>query len=59
MLNKVLKLGNLYFISSLAIIRYSNSLVLKVVIILGLVVVLSFKDKEKQHKLASSTNSSN
>ena len=59
MLNKVLKLGNLYFISSLAIIRYSNPLVLRVIIILGLVIVLSFKDKERQHKLATSTNSSN
>ena len=47
MLNKVVKLGNLYFISSLAIIRYSNPLVLRVIIILGLVVVLSFKDKER------------
>ena len=47
MLNKVLKLGNPYFISSLAIIGYSNPLVLRVIIILGLVVVLSFKDEER------------
>jgi hypothetical protein len=47
MLNKVLQLSYTNFISSLAVIRYSYSLVLRVVVILALVVVLSLKDKER------------
>ena len=59
MLNEVLKPGNPYFISSPAIIRYSDPPVLRVVVILGLVVVLSFKDEERRHKLATSADGSN
>jgi hypothetical protein len=58
-LNKVLQLSYTNFISSLAIIRYSYLLVLRVVIILALVIVLPFKDKEGGDKLATSTNTSN
>jgi hypothetical protein len=58
-LNKVLQLSYTNFISSLAIIRYSYPLVLRVVVILALVIVLPFKDKERGDKLANSINSSN
>jgi hypothetical protein len=47
MLNKVLQLSYTNLISSLAIIRYSYPLVLRVVVILALVIVLPFKDKER------------
>jgi hypothetical protein len=59
MLNKVLQLSYTNFISSLAIIRYSYSLLFRIVIILALVVVLPLKDKEEGDKLANSINSSN
>jgi hypothetical protein len=59
MLNKVLQLSYINFISSLAIIRYSYSLLSRVIIILALVVGLPFKDKERRNKLASSINTSN
>jgi hypothetical protein len=59
MLNKVLQLSYTNFISSLAIIRNSYPLILRVVVILALVVVLPLKDKERGDKLASSINSSN
>jgi hypothetical protein len=47
MLNKVLQPSYTNFISSLAVIRYSYPLVLRVVVILALVIVLPFKDKER------------
>jgi hypothetical protein len=47
MLNKVLQLSYTNLIISLAVIRYSYSLVLRVVVILALVIVLPFKDKER------------
>jgi hypothetical protein len=47
MLNKVLQLSYTNFISSLAVIRYSYPLVLRVIVILALVIVLPFKDKER------------
>jgi hypothetical protein len=47
MLNKVLQLSYTNFINSLAVIRYSYPLVLRVVIILALVIVLPFKDEER------------
>jgi hypothetical protein len=47
MLNKVLQLSYINFISSLAIVSNSNPLVLRVVIILALVVGLLLKDKER------------
>jgi hypothetical protein len=58
-LSKVLQLSYTNFISSLAVIRYSYPLVLKVVVILALVVVLFLEDEERWDKLAASTNSSN
>jgi hypothetical protein len=47
MLNKVQQLSYTNFISSLAIIRYSYPLIFRVVIVLALVVVLPFEDKER------------
>jgi hypothetical protein len=47
MLNKVLQLSYTNLISSLAVIRYSYPLVLRVVVILALVIVLPFKDKKR------------
>jgi hypothetical protein len=58
-LNKVLQLSYTNFISSLAVIRYSYPLVLRVVVILALVIVLPLKDEERGDKLASSINTSN
>jgi hypothetical protein len=58
-LNKVLQPSYTNFISSLAVIRHSYPLVLRVIVILALVVVLSLEDEERWDKLATSTNSSN
>jgi hypothetical protein len=46
-LNEVLQPSYTNFIGSLAVIRYSYPLVLRVVVILALVIVLPFKDKER------------
>jgi hypothetical protein len=47
MLNKVLQLSYTNFISSLAVLRYSYSLVFRVVVILAFVIVLPLKDEER------------
>jgi hypothetical protein len=58
MLNKVLQLSYTNFISSLAILRYSYSLVFRVIVILAFVIVLPLEDKEKGDQPATSANSS-
>jgi hypothetical protein len=46
MLNKVLQLGKTKLISSLAILTNANPLIWWVVVILGPVIMLCFKDEE-------------
>jgi hypothetical protein len=46
-LDKVLQLGKTKLISSLAVLANTNPLILWVVVILGLVIVLCFKDEEE------------
>ena len=58
-LNKVLKLGKTKLIYSLAVVTNPNPLVFQVVNVLGLIVVLYFKDKEGQDRLAYYVNTSN
>ncbi len=56
MLDKVLQPGKPNVISSLSIIAYTNTLIHKDIVVLGLVVVLCFKDKEGQDSLAHRIN---
>jgi hypothetical protein len=46
-LDKVLQLGKTKLVCCLAVVADTYSLILRVVVILGLVVVLCFKDKEE------------
>ena len=57
--DKVLKLGKTKLIYSPAVLADPNPLVFQVVNVLGLIIVLYFKDKEGQDRLAYCVNISN